>query len=450
LHKIRNAKNRNSRNVEFIVFMIMKDDNPASTAPAHRDRIYYGWYIVVAVFASNFMGSGTGFYIFNAFIEPLCRLRGWTRTEINIAPMLGYGVNLFAVLMYGTLVKRFGPRILMIFASLLSAVSFFMLGLAPNLWTFYLVFMILFLGIGGMSGIVTATAVNNWFILKFGSALGLATMGVSLSGAVMPTVALAILEKSGMFYAFFWVSIAIGLVAPLAWFLVKTRPEDIGLLPDGVRHVDGTVYDDLPFREDAGGPAADGRPSHWTFSMVIRSQAFWKIGLSYGLSLTAILGVMFQLKPRFSDVGFDSNTAMRLMAATALAGAAGKYFWAYLCDKFTAKKVITVLMFFNAAGLGFILIPDSLVAVILFIIVYGFSMGGVVSTQHVLVADFFGRDAFSSFARYTGIIIGIDCVGYLIMGRSFDLTGSYNTAYVIFVVLNLIAAVLISTLEKPE
>ncbi len=428
----------------------MKSDNPESIAPAKANRIYYGWIIVMVAFICNFMGSGTSFYIFNAFIEPLCELRGWTRTEINIAPMLGYVVNLFSVLFFGTLVKRVGPRVLIVFSSVLAAISFFMLGMASNLGAFYLAFILLFLGISGMSGIVTATAINNWFILKFGSASGLATMGVSLSGVILPPFALAVLEGSGLWYAFFWVSIAIGMVAPLAWFLVKTRPEDIGLLPDGVKHLGGAVRDDLPFCDSACGNSTDNRPSHWTLSMVIRNQAFWKIGLAFGFSLSAIVGVMFQLKPRFSDVGFDSGTAMKLMAATALAGTAGKYFWAYLCDKLNAKKVITLLMLFNAIGLGFILIPDSLIAVILFIIVYGFSMGGVVSTQHVLVADFFGREAFSSFARYMGIVIGIECIGYLIMGMSFDLTGSYDSAYAIFIVLNLAAAVLIAMLKRPE
>jgi OFA family oxalate/formate antiporter-like MFS transporter len=428
----------------------MKAHAPSANAsPMQKKGIYYGWYIVLAAFIGNFLGSGTTFYIFNAFIEPLIKLRGWTRTEINIAPMIGYAVNLLGVLMYGTLVIRFGPRRLMIFGSLVSAASFFLLGFASNLFLFYMLFILLFFGIGGMSGIVTATAVNNWFVLKVGSALGIATVGISLSGVVMPPIAQMILEEAGIIYAFFWIGVAISLVAPLSWLIVKTKPEDMGLLPDGVRHADGAVYDDLPFRDGPDAQAQDTRPSHWTFSMVIRNQAFWKIGLAYGFSLTAILGVMFQLKPRFSDVGFDSGTAMKLMAATAMAGAAGKYFWAYMCDRFTAKKVIAVLMFFNAAGLVFILIPGSVAAVALFIIVYGFSMGGVVSTQHVLVADFFGREAFSSFARYSGIIVGIDSVGYLIMGRSYDLTGSYDMAYIAFIILNLIAALLIVSLRKP-
>ncbi|OHD70980.1 MAG: hypothetical protein A2W19_07605 [Spirochaetes bacterium RBG_16_49_21] len=417
---------------------------------ANRQGIYYGWYIVLAAFVGNFMGVGTSFYIFNAFIEPLCKLRGWTRTELNIAPMLGYIVNLFCILAYGTLVSRVGPRILMTLGSLISAVSFLMLGVSSSLWMFYLFFMLLFTGIAGMSGIVTATAVNNWFVLKRGNALGLATTGVSLSGVILPILALAVMERSGLFDAFVWISIAMCLVAPLSWLTVKTRPEDCGLLPDGARHEGSVVYDEEVFRNGGDASGAAGRPAHWTLPMVVRSQAFWKIGFSYGLSMISVVGVMFQLKPRFSDVGFDGKTAMNLMAATALVGTAGKYVWALLCDKFSPRKVSTLLIFFNAAGLGLLLIPGSIAAVVLFILIYGFAMGGVVSTQPVIIADYFGREAYPTVARYIGVIVGINCISYPIMGRSFDITGSYDTAYLIFIVLNLVAVLLMASLKKPS
>lgn len=414
-----------------------------------KGGIYYGWYIVAVAFASNFLGTGTGFYIFNAFIEPLCAARGWTRAEINIAPMLGYIVNLFGVLLYGTLVTRLGPRILVAVSSVISALSFLLMGITSSLWLFYLLFMTLFLGISGMCGIVTATMVGNWFVLRRGSALGLATAGVSLSGVVMPAAALAIIRSSGMFYAFLWVSIGILFVAPLALYVVRTRPEDHGLLPDGVRHEPGAVHDAAPFIEPGLVPGASEKPSHWTAGMVIRDRTFWTIGIAYGLSMATVLGVMFQLKPRFSDIGFDAVTAMRFMAATALVGTAGKYLWAFMCDRFQSRHIVALLLFLNAAGLSLILLEPSLPVIVLFIAVYGFAMGGVVSTQPVMIAEYFGREAYPTVARYAGLVVGINFIGYPLMGWSFDLTGSYDAAYAVFIILNLVSMALVMTLPRP-
>ena len=425
----------------------MMENNPVPLTAELRggQRVYYGWYIVAVAFISNFLGTGTGFYIFNAFIEPLCALRGWTRAEINMAPMLGYIVNLFGVLLYGTLVTRVGPRILVAVSTVITAISFLLMGVTSSLWTFYLLFMVLFLGISGMSGIVTTTMVGNWFILKRGNALGLAAAGVSLSGVVMPAAALAIINTSGIFSAFVWVSVAILFVAPLAWFFIRTRPEDHGLLPDGVRHEQGVVRDAEPFID-----RSPVMPAHWSFPMVIRDRTFWTIGVAYGLSMASVLGVMFQLKPRFSDVGFDAVTAMRFMAATALVGTAGKYLWAFMCDRFPSKYVVAALLFLNAAGLCIGLMHPSLPVVIIFITMYGFAMGGVVSTQPVMIAEYFGREAYPSVGRYVGLIVGINCIGYPIMGWSFDITGSYDAAYYVFIMLNLISMILIMTLKKPR
>jgi MFS transporter, OFA family, oxalate/formate antiporter len=110
---------------------------------------------------------------------------------------------------------------------------------------------------------------------------------------------------------------------------------------------------------------------------------------------------------------------------------------------------VTLLLFLNAAGLCVGLVPGSLVTVTVFILIYGFAMGGVVSTQPVIIAEFYGRDAYPTVARYVGLVVGVDCVGYPIMGMSFDLTGSYDTAYLIFVGLNFIAALLIASLKRP-
>lgn len=412
-------------------------------------KFYFGWIIVAVSFAANFLGAGTGFYIFNAFIEPLCSARGWTRAEINVAPMLGYIMNLLGVFIFGTMVHRVGPRILMGICSVFTALSFLLLGFTSDLYVFYALFMLLFFSISGMSGIVTATAVNNWFVLKRGFALGIATAGVSLAGVILPAFALAIIQTRGLMAAFLWISVIVVFMAPVAFALIRTGPEEFGLMPDGVAHEKGALYDDEPFYNGRSSGVAHEK-SVWTLPMLIRSQAFWKISIAYGLSMGSVMGVMFQLKPRFTDVGFDHVTAMRLMTSTAMLGVAGKFVWAWLCDRFSARKVVMVLLLFNMTGLFLGIIHGSLIATIMFVTIYGFSMGGVVSTQPVFIASYFGRQEYPMVARYSGLIVGINTLGYAVMGASFYFTGSYDAGYVAFILQNLIALVLIGMIKNFE
>ncbi len=425
--------------------MIFTDNQPTTSPERRRKTIFYGWIIVLAAFIANFMGAGLGFYIFNAFLEPLTRLHGWTRTDINLGPMLGYIVSVIAGLLFGSIVTRVGPRVLMSASSIVTALSFYMLGSSGSLEMFYIFYMFMMVGIGGMNGIVSATAVNNWFIRKRGRAMGIATAAISMSGVILTPAAMLILNMGGIESAFLLISLCIALVAPLSWLLVRNRPEERGLLPDGIMPIE--------IHEGADNGKVQSNtciPSHWTIVMSARSGNFWKIGTAYGLSMASVLGVMYQLKPRFSDIGFNPGSAMALMSGTALAGAAGKYAWAHLCDIFKAKNVVATLMVCNTAGLCLMFTVDSLATALIFVVFYGFAMGGVVSTQPVIIADFFGRDAYASIARYVGVVVGIDCVGYLIMGRSFDLTGSYDLAYGVFVLFNLIASILVLTLKKIE
>lgn len=420
-------------------------------------KIFYGWYIVFVAFIGNFMGTGSSFYIFNAFIEPLCEQREWSRMDINIAPMLGWGIRLVATFVYGTIVTKVGPRILMTIGALISAISFILLGWAHELWIFYLLFMMLFLGNDGMSGVVANTAVNNWFVLKRGKALGIATAGVSLSGVILPTVALVIIQISDLHHAFLYIGISIIIVSPLSWFIIRNSPEEHGLNPDGnnlydtisksknISFTQSSVKNENRFME-----SGNRIYQHWTFKQVFAEPAFWKIGLSYGLVMMGVMGVMFQLKPRFSDIGFENNTAMILMAVTALVGTLGKFIWAALCDRFSTKSIVVLLMGANCLGLFCALINNSLPAVIAFIIVFGFSMGGVVSTLPVIIAEYFGRNSYASVARFIGILMGINVTGYLVMGKSYDITGSYNAAYTAFIIIDFIALCLLLSVKKPE
>ncbi len=406
------------------------------------NKLFYGWYIVAMAFTVNFMATGVGFYIFNAFMMPLCEEKGWTRAEVNLAPVIGGVVGLVGMYIFGTLVMRIGPRLLMTAGAVVSGAAFAGMGQVESILQFYLMFVLLFFGNGAMAGIVANTAVNNWFMLKRGKALGLATAGVSFSGVVLPLVAMELITYTDLEHAFLWIGISIICVAPVAWLVVRNRPEDHGLYPDGLVPESGQ---DLDSQENDQASCVD---VNWTFSMVIRSVDFWKLGLVYAMAMMGVVAVMFQLAPRFIDLGFDERSAMLMMIMTALLGALGKYVWGYYCDLYDPRRVVATLLAATAFGLCLGLVKGSYIVLGLFILIFGFSMGGVVSTGPIMIAFLFGRNAYASVARFLGLVVRLQLVGYAITGLSYDLTGSYDTAYIIFIITLFLAAALTLTLKK--
>jgi len=410
--------------------------------------IYYGWYIVLIAFVANFMSVGTSFYIFNAFMEPLSEAYGWSRTALNMALVLGMLAGFIGQFAAGTIVMRTGPRILMLIAPLLSGGACILLGRTHVLWQFYALYIILYLGSMAYGGVVANTAVNNWFVRKKGKALGFASAGISFSGAVLPLIAMALILHSTIADAFLWIGLLTVVVGPLSWLVVRDWPEQFGLHPDGLPP---DVIEPISLRNQAPkGIVSADREEPWTFRRLVATGTFWKIGLSLGLALTSVGAVMSQLKPRFADLGFDDMTAMWLMALTACIGAIAKYLWGMWCDRFDPRHVFAVLVSMMALGLGLALIHDSLVALVLFIGIFGFSMGGVMSIFPIIVADLYGRESFPAVFRYVSLVVIIEVFGFVIAGQSFDRTGSYDLAYIVFIILALIAVYLIVTTRRPE
>ena len=417
---------------------------------AEPGRVFYGWYVAFYAFFSNFVSVGCGFYIFNAFMEPLCRARGWTRTDIGAAVMSGMFAGIVSQLFYGTILGRVGPRILMTLGPLVSGIAFIFLFRAVDLWAFYLWCMVLFVGNAAYGGIVANTVVSNWFERKRGVALGISTTGVSLSGAVFPFVAMVVILGAGISRASFFIGIVIAMLSPFAWTIIRNWPEDCGLMPDG---------DEAPSRKKSMPPSqvVEMSPFHgamddgrWTFKDLVRTGTFWKLGLAYGVAMIGIVGVMSQLKPRFVDEGFNDMAGMALMASTAFIGSVGKFLWGALCDRFDPRRIVALLFLFNGIGLSLSLIHGSLPALFLFVGVFGFSMGGVMSTYPFIVAYLFGRRDFPSVTRFVTMFFLLQVSGYVISGRSFDLTGSYDPAYKLYIVLFMISVGLMLTVRRPR
>ena len=413
-----------------------------------KPKPFYGWYIAGIALWANFLATGTGFYAFNAFLEPLCNARGWTRTDLNLALVIGTIFGFCGQYIYGTILMRTGVRILMLIGSLVAGVSFIYIARVETLWEFYLFYALLFIGNGAYGGIVAGSVVNNWFVDKRGKAIGLATAGMSISGAILPLTALWLIQHAGMGNAALCIGAVMVSFGPLAWLIVKDWPEDIGMLPDGLPSPDSSssAAGHIPV------PLQPAAPVHrkWNLGRLARSGVFWKLGISFALLMMGTVGVMSQLKPRFADIGFSSTTAMLMMGATALAGAAGKYIWGVMSDRFEPGRIAIVLTLANGIGLVLGLVKGSWLALTVFMLVFGFSMGGIMSIFPIMVATLYGRENFASVLRYISFFLLLQLFGYLIAGQSYDRTGSYDTAYGIFIGFDMIAGLLLFSLQKKS
>ncbi|MBW2623925.1 MAG: MFS transporter, partial [Deltaproteobacteria bacterium] len=208
----------------------------AEAVPARRPKMFYGWYIVAVSFLCWFAADSFGWYTFGIFIKPITEELGWTTVMLTGALTLR---SIFSGLIdpiIGPLADtRHGARILMSAGVLIAGSVPLAVSRVSEPWQFYLFYGIIgALGMVGFGGLVTNAIISKWFIRLRGRAIGVSTMGVSIAGLIFVPMVHSLNARLGWRTTLVVLALIIWVltIVPVV-LLVRRRPEDMGLLPDG-------------------------------------------------------------------------------------------------------------------------------------------------------------------------------------------------------------------------
>jgi OFA family oxalate/formate antiporter-like MFS transporter len=256
-------------------------------------------------------------------------------------------------------------------------------------------------------------------------------------------VAMQVILDRGVQSAAALIGTAIICLGPVLWLVVRDWPEAYGLKPDGQAV-------DAGRRWGKSARIETEVVCDWNPAALFRQEAFWKVGFAFALLMSGTVGVMSQLKLRFTDVGFSDMRAMLMLSVTALIATAGKYAWGWLADRLAPWRVGAILAGAHALGLAAALCGRQLPALLFFIAVFGFGMGGIMSLYPAITASLFGRRSFARVYRFMSLFLIIQMSGYLIAGQSYDRLGSYDAAYGLFIAFDAAAAWLLLSVQPPS
>ncbi len=391
-----------------------------TTPPAARRRIFFGWRIVAVAFFVDFVAVGFFFYSYGVFFKAIATEFGDSRLGVALGLTVTQTVGALAAPLIGRALDRFPIRRVIGAGALSMSLGFLALSQVANAFQFYLV-LAAFIGVGAgsMGGLATAKLVTNWFDARRGFALGIAATGISLSGVVMPAVTATIIGQWGWREAFLvYAGFTAIVVVPVVLRWVVTRPEDMGLLPDGARAPRASVT--LPR------PRLDARA-------LLRGREFWVLVVSLGLLISCQSATLTHLVPRVSDMGYSLFEASVLMSICAGAGVVGKMSFGWLIDRTRPRNALLASIAAQVLGQVVMLIGGSYGLFAVGAAAFGFGMGGFVPLQGALVARRFGREAFGrALGMMRPAMLPLQVTGVPFAGWMFDLTGSYDRAFVAF------------------
>jgi MFS family permease len=403
--------------------------------------VFYGWYIVGVAFVSTAMAAGIQTYSMGAFLKPMTEELGWSRTDISLGQTVSTVVGGMIAFAVGPMIDRRGARGLMVAGAIAGGLGYMALGLVQEVWHYYLVRGgLITLGAAGMGSGVVNIAVANWFVRMRGRAIAIGAMGLSLAALILPVASTWLIGQMGWRWS--WVVIGVSVwivVTPIGWFVMRRRPEDHGLLPDGG-----------PVRVAASQTAPAEPEQRWTRQEAARTPALWLLIVGFGLSSMGMSAMLLHLIPYLSDKGFSAGQAAAGFGMIGVAGLISKPLWGLALERFPPKACALAEFLLMGAGITLILRIHDEATMYAAILVFGLGIGGVVTVQEVVWADFFGRltlGTVRSVGRPFGIVTS--AAGPVFAGAAYDLRNSYEIAFIVFIAANVLAAALILAIPKP-
>ena len=409
--------------------------------PAVSDRkpIFYGWFVVAALTFSVCMSYGTTASI-GFFFKPMLREFGWSRAELSGSISLAY--FLYAILspVVGRSLDRFGARGIILIGILFIAAGYMLLGLTGTLWHVYLFYGVL-VGVGSVctAFVPVATCVMQWFHKLRGTALGICNAGAPLGQLLVVPLASYFILTLGWRAAFPTVAVvALATALPLVFFVVRSKPQEMGLLPDGEA---SDEPDDSPKEEEVR--VRLNNFEHLSWREALRTRPFWMLACSFFTCGFTVMLFAVHFPSYVTDKGFDVTTAIAAVSVAGFFNIFGTLFSGWISDRIGRKNPLAAVYFIRGMSFLFFALWQNYLTLYIFAIMTGLSWFATVPPTASLTREIYGpKNIGLLYGSITGLHQVGSAVGVLVGGLIFDWTGSYTPAFVIAAVLLFTASAL--------
>ena len=396
-----------------------------------RLPFYYGWLLVGIAFVTMAI-TVSARTAFSLLLPPLLAEFGWDRGLTAGAFSFGFLLSALLSPLSGKLMDRRGPRVV-----LGSGVCLLSLGLllAPAIrqpWQLYATLGAL-VAIGSSFTTYTAHSafLPNWFVRRRALAISIAFSGAGVGGIVVLPWLETIILRDGWRASCSAMGLLVLLVIGPLIFLVRRRPEDLGLLPDGTMHAHPTEA----ARSGANIVDPVWAAIEWTLAGAMRTSRFWWVVLAYFCSMVAWYVVQVHQTKYLTEIGFPPIVAAWSLGMVSVVAIPGQIVLGAWSDRIGREWVWTI------ACCGFALCYAALIVLeqgpssgLLYLMVFsqGFLGYAVTSVMGPIVAEIFeGRHYGAIFGCVTVALIGGGAFGPWMAGVIHDATGSYRLAFLL-------------------
>jgi MFS family permease len=419
--------------------------NLSSNHQQNGSRIYYGWVIVGVVVVSGVAAAASTLAVNGVFLKPITEEFGWSRATYSGATGIGTLIGALLALGAGPLVDRWGPRWPMVVGFLIVGGAFLGLASVTDLGAFY-VFQAT--GRAAQMGLVSVglmSTIPKWFVAARGRAVAVGSVGNGIGILGFPLFAQILIDAFDWRFAATVLGWAVWALAlpPIVLFL-RRKPEDMGMLPDGNPLQVAVSSSTFSPTEGANGEASFG------LTQVLRHPSFYLLAIATTSGFMAFTATFFHMVPYLTDKGFEPVAAVTVVAVWSGSATVGTLVTGFYLDRYDSRLMLAWQLGLAGGAYLTLLGLNSLFTLILWAVAYGFIQGGMITTQLVIFANYYGRHHLGSIRGVTMPAFALgNAVGATGSALVFDITGSYLPVFWAFAGISMIGMVAALSARKP-
>ncbi len=410
-------------------------------------RVFYGWRIVGAAGALQFLQSALMHQAFGAYVAMLSDEKGWSKTALSGAAALQSVESALLGPLLGWFVDRFGARGMVRLGTLLFGLGMIMLSRIDSLMGFYAVVVLIAVGTSVGGYFPLTVAIVHWFERQRARALSSMSIGLALGGTMVPLVAWA-MQTWG------WRATALGsglLVIIVGWplaSLVYGKPQERGETVDGVP---------APLAPDSRSVSLGGVskvPSRQGFIVAeaLRTRAFWLVGLGHSFALLVVTAVNVHAITHMKEsLGYSLAEAAMVITVMTIAQVGGVMLSWTFGDRYDKRRLAAATMLMHGGGLLMLTFASGPLMLGAFALLHGVAWGLRGPLMQAIRVDYYGRHAIGMILGLSTVLLAIGQIGGpMIAGMMADLTGDYRAGFTLLALLAGLGSLFFVLARKPE
>jgi MFS family permease len=395
-----------------------------------RVKPYYGWYLAVTLAVTETISWGIIYYAFTVFLTPMEADLGWSRAELTggfSLMLLVMGAMAFPV---GAWIDQHGARWLMTLGSVAASLLVIAWSQVTTLTAFYFIWA----GLGVCAAAVlyepAFTVIAHWFHQRRSTALAIVTFAAGLASTIFLPLSDLLLHSFGWRTAVLLLGVFLGcMTIPLHALMLRRRPADLGLLPDGAPNLIGaqtTPVVGISLKE------------------ALNSRGFWLLTLGFGLATLAAAAIRVHFIPYLIGTGIDSGMAAWATGAIGIMQVVGRVVFAPLDQRMSSRVIVIGVFGLQALSLSFLLAGQSALVLIGFIVLFGAAQGAMTLARPSILAEVYGVLHYGRISSIMAVCLTfIGTAAPLGAGLLFDQFGTYQPVLWAVVLLALASTIVV-------